>query len=97
MDKKTSLLLLENYFGNIFTLFCTNILVHESKVELHDLVRKLGDSIRDCNTNFGTTLQGNDVALMVIKLVRDMMKNEPADLCGFTSWCRFPIYEADFG
>ena len=65
-----------------------------SKMELPDLVVLLRDAI------YVNALCCEDVFPTVVKSfnkVNEESKKEYVDVHMFTSWCRFPTYEADFG
>ncbi|PIN01255.1 Vinorine synthase [Handroanthus impetiginosus] len=59
-----------------------------------DLVSKLRSGIRETNDNYIKKLQNGDLSHLSKWI--DFYKNG-TEVCTFSSWCRFPIYEVDFG
>ncbi|PIN14888.1 Vinorine synthase [Handroanthus impetiginosus] len=60
-----------------------------------DLVSKLRSGIREINADCIKKLQNGDYLSDFSKWI-DFSKNDTA-VCNFSSWCRFPMYEVDFG
>ncbi|KAI3448772.1 hypothetical protein Pfo_005437 [Paulownia fortunei] len=86
-------LLLENAFSNPNVASDQN----EGVEEFHDLVSKLRSSIRTISDLNITKAQSGDSNLNdLYKLSSRLMKGE-LEPCAFSSWCRFPVYEVDYG
>ncbi|KAK9293120.1 hypothetical protein L1049_021106 [Liquidambar formosana] len=70
------------------------------KIELHDLACLLRKSIKKIDGDYLRGLQGDDglaKACESLKEVRQMASKGEVELYRFSSWTRFPFYEADFG
>ncbi|OVA11850.1 Transferase [Macleaya cordata] len=62
-----------------------------------NLVAKIRDAIKRIDDKQVRELQTTDAFLNCMKQVTEYITSSQAVLLYFTSWCRFPIYEADFG
>lgn len=98
---KTALPIPDNSFGNFYMVanarFGGN---NESKFELNDLVDALDDSIRNTLDDCVKAQTGDDLVSMMTKSFREVGEERErgeTDIYMFSSWCRFPFYEADFG
>ncbi|KAJ9705769.1 hypothetical protein PVL29_003732 [Vitis rotundifolia] len=83
-----------NCCGDLYRLVAVRFTGDMSKMELPDLVVLLSDAI---SVN---ALCCEDVFPTVVKSfnnVNEESKKKYVDVHMFTSWCRFPTYEADFG
>ncbi|KAL0372668.1 UNVERIFIED_CONTAM: Stemmadenine O-acetyltransferase [Sesamum calycinum] len=88
-------LVLENVFGNCF--MSTTALSDASNAAFHDLVSKLRSAIKKVNDDYIRKAKTGDSYLNdVSKLVSPIMNGE-LELCAFSSWCRYPVYEVDYG
>ncbi|GMY32496.1 acetyl-CoA-benzylalcohol acetyltransferase-like [Fagus crenata] len=98
---KTALPIPDNSFGNLYMV--TNARFggdNESKIELHDLVGLLDDSIRNALADCRKPQNGDDLVSLMTNSLREVHEEREGgetDIYMFTSWCRFPLYEADFG
>lgn len=95
--------LLQNVFGNCFmTAFAfsdANVTFDQYKgvEEFDDLVSKLRSAIKKISDDYITKEQSGDSYLNdFYKLLSRMMTGE-SEWCSFSSWCRFPVYEVDYG
>ncbi|KAL2234341.1 vinorine synthase [Sesamum indicum] len=90
---------LENTFGNgCFT--CVAELSHQHRLpapELHELVSKLRKAIRTIDDEYIRETEREDRYLSDLARVCDLISEGDADAFLFSSWCRFPMYEVDFG
>ncbi|GAV85663.1 Transferase domain-containing protein, partial [Cephalotus follicularis] len=91
----------ENTQGNLVRLaFARFIPNQESKTEFNDLLSRIHDAIhntmKDCaqQQNADSILLGMTNAL---NEVNEEHEKGEADIYSFSSWSRFPVYEADFG
>ncbi|CAK7322772.1 unnamed protein product [Dovyalis caffra] len=98
---KTTLPVPENSFGNfigpVFAKFTPNA---ENNVQLHELVVQVRDGLSRTIADIANASSGDDLALMLCNAIKEeseARENSEVDLFHFTSWCRFPMYEADFG
>ncbi|XP_058113298.1 stemmadenine O-acetyltransferase-like [Magnolia sinica] len=85
----------ENSFGNIMVLVAsvaTEREYHEN-MQRH-LEQKLRDAIRRADLNCIKELQTPNGTMRIIESFNSLVG---VDFCHFSSWCRFPFYEADFG
>nr|GMD30148.1 vinorine synthase-like [Ipomoea batatas] len=87
-------------FGNLWTLANTTITPSEtnpSPDDDDDLVFQLRTSIRGINAEYVEALQNEKGQSEHLRKWRERFSKEEAEFLEFTSWCRFPIYEVDFG
>lgn len=86
------------FFGNLWTAaLAFSERVGSSNTDDRDLVYKLRNAIRKIDSDYINMLQkGRDFMKHMGKLVELFSKGE-VEFCNFTSWCRFPVYEVDFG
>ncbi|KAI3975855.1 hypothetical protein MKX01_030700 [Papaver californicum] len=95
-----------NSFGNIYS-FTTALSTPSDENDIDDgfrkdisssndlnLVGKVRDAIKKINDKYTRKLQSSEDEL--VNDVKPLTSGE-AIFLGFSSWCRFPIYEADFG
>nr|XP_011463662.1 PREDICTED: BAHD acyltransferase At5g47980-like [Fragaria vesca subsp. vesca] len=88
----------ENYVGNLSWVF----LVLKREDSLHSLVGQMKEALSEfCNTYVKNVSRGTELVLSIRKQtekVKEMYKSsEQVVQYNCSSWCRFPIYEADFG
>ncbi|KAK2971794.1 hypothetical protein RJ640_018483 [Escallonia rubra] len=97
---KTNPPLPQHTFGNVWGLATTQIKAGD-KMAIQDFADLLGGSIRKYVKDCGNVLiKGEDGYKIVIDRYMEFkktMSNSEVNFCSFTSWCRFPFYEADFG
>ncbi|KAJ9169405.1 hypothetical protein P3X46_017607 [Hevea brasiliensis] len=87
----------EHSFGNYYRLAITIPSTDSSREENCDLVNKIRSSISKIDKEYVRKLQEGNEHLDFIKERADsFIRGEMATL-NFTSLCRFPLYEADFG
>lgn len=88
----------KNTFANFITLALPRIAGSDlSKMELHDLVKLIQNVVRSTTNK---KLPSEDFFTMVSSSFREVdeeLNHNEVDYRMFTSWCRFPFYEADFG
>ena len=98
---KTALPIPNNSFGNLYMVANARFGGDsENKMELHELVASLDNSIRNTLADCRKQQNGDDLASMMFNSFREVHEEHEkgeTDICRFTSWCRFPLYEADFG
>ncbi|KAM3705245.1 hypothetical protein ACJW31_03G066300 [Castanea mollissima] len=82
-----------NYFGNIFRV-ATVILSSEERL---GLVGKLRAAIRKIDNEYVKKLHGHTQHLDFLKDASEKVLKQDVVPFNFTSLCRFPIYEMDFG
>ncbi|KAI3935886.1 hypothetical protein MKX01_004613 [Papaver californicum] len=89
-------------FGNMYgtTMAFTMINNHQEKeekmghYELPNLVEKVKESIKKIDSEYVKKVQTTDELLNAMK---HLATGHQMVVLSFSSWCRFPIYEADFG
>jgi shikimate O-hydroxycinnamoyltransferase len=83
-------------FGNLW-----RIVIATSPVEIEKdyrfLMSQLRNSIMEINAEFLTKLKDDVGHLDSIKKAGKQFSHGEIEFCNFTSWCRFPVYEVDFG
>ncbi|GFP91311.1 vinorine synthase [Phtheirospermum japonicum] len=87
---------LENVFGNCVM----PAVAYESSSgggEFHEVVSKLRSAIRRVDEDYITKSMGQGGLLDDLNQFGGMLMTGQVEMFGFTSWCRFPVYEADFG
>ncbi|KAK4424823.1 Vinorine synthase [Sesamum alatum] len=93
--------LLGNVFGNCFMLkfAFSNSPKHEDVEEFHDLVSELRSTIRTVNDEYIQKSQGTGESsyLNDLFITSPLILKGDLELCGFSSWCGFPLYEVDYG
>ncbi|XP_059657763.1 stemmadenine O-acetyltransferase-like [Cornus florida] len=89
----------ENYFGNIYWHAIAIPAMDSSSTEDEccGLVNLMRDSVRNIDVDYVTQLRENDKHLNFIKERAERFKRGEVVSFNFTSLCRFPTYEADFG
>ncbi|KAF3435060.1 hypothetical protein FNV43_RR22147 [Rhamnella rubrinervis] len=87
--------------GNLYALFGARFSPKElGFVEVHDLVSLQRNAMREAIVDFGTAKSGDELCVKVLNSWRNVIEEEKGgevDIHLFTSLCRFPLYEADFG
>ncbi|KAG6713754.1 hypothetical protein I3842_05G169500 [Carya illinoinensis] len=90
--------LLENYFGNISRVaISVPSMDNDHPGEYHGILNQVRESIRKVNVDFVKELRENEGHLNFIKELAARLTEGELVSFSFTSLCRFPIYEADFG
>ncbi|KAE8652385.1 stemmadenine O-acetyltransferase [Cucumis sativus] len=86
----------ENSFGNVswFTIATSPVEINE---DLPLLVAKVRTAIQEIDSGFVKKLEDSEHLLELMKQVDKQLSSGEVHLWSFTSWCRFPVYEADFG
>nr|WAU86910.1 birch protein [Betula platyphylla] len=84
-------------FGNLW-YFAAAVLSPHDQLDDNDsnLVSKLSDAIKGINGDFVKKLQSDAILDSLTKAVERSSKGD-VESYRFTGWCRFPLYEADFG
>ncbi|KAJ4822228.1 hypothetical protein Tsubulata_019871, partial [Turnera subulata] len=105
MRKKTILPIPENSFGNTLTravarFFPDDYQDSEGNVQLQDLAKKIHHAIKSSVENVGKASNADEIVSLIDNANEELFKgrDEPDTDCYISSsWCRFPIYEADHG
>ncbi|KAI3839870.1 hypothetical protein MKW98_010175 [Papaver atlanticum] len=87
-----------NSFGNMYTMsraICA--VMKNDDTQDHDLVGKIKDSFKNIGSDYVRELQSSDTLLSAMDTDGENSLSGQTVKLNFSSWCRFPIYEADFG
>ncbi|XVE85235.1 hypothetical protein DITRI_Ditri17bG0075400 [Diplodiscus trichospermus] len=88
----------KNSIGYLVSYF--TVPTPEGETELRGLVKQLRDGIREFSENYVKKLQGSEAISTIFeaaKEVGNLSKRDDLDFYHCLSWCRFDLYEADFG
>jgi shikimate O-hydroxycinnamoyltransferase len=80
--------------GNLWSVAITASPV-EAEKDYPSLVRQVRNAIMEVNDDYVKKLQEGRLDFM--KNASEKQSNGEIEFCNFTSWCRFPVNEADFG
>ena len=101
LRRRTALPIPDDSFGNFYMVANARFGGdRESNVELHELVGSLHDSIRNVLDDCKKPQNEDDLISMLTNSLREVdeeLERGETDIFMFTSWCRFCVYEADFG
>ncbi|KAK2971797.1 hypothetical protein RJ640_018486 [Escallonia rubra] len=89
----------EDSFGNFWMPFTVRFIASKSQPELQDLVALLGNKTKDV-ASASAKASTEDIGLTMVNAygeVVEEMEKKGVDVHICTSWCKFPMYEADFG
>ncbi|KAF3966816.1 hypothetical protein CMV_009110 [Castanea mollissima] len=85
-------------FGNLWRVAIAAETPVEMEKDYHFLVSQLRNAILEISAEFLKKLQDGPVGdLDFLEKEVKQLQNDEIDLCIFSSWCRFPVYEVDFG
>ncbi|CAI9761722.1 unnamed protein product [Fraxinus pennsylvanica] len=87
----------EHYFGNISRLAIAIPSVEDREREGYGVLNKVREAIHGINGDYLAELQEGDKHLKFIKERAAQANKGDLVTFNFTSLCRFPLYEADFG
>ena len=87
----------ETSFGNLMCLFVVK--TGDRETELHGLVTEQRKGIEAFTQNNASKFQGDEAFSVFGESYKeiDSLYAETVHFIGFSSWCRFPLYETDFG
>ncbi|XVF85155.1 hypothetical protein PTKIN_Ptkin17bG0095900 [Pterospermum kingtungense] len=89
----------DNCIGNLLGMFAAQ--TPDSETELQGLVHQLRKGIRELNENYVSKLQGGDAVSAILETLQayaDLAsERDEVDFYSCSSWCRFGLYEVDFG
>ncbi|KAM6589540.1 hypothetical protein CsatA_012145 [Cannabis sativa] len=86
--------LLDCSFGNIFRLVMFDVDVSEDN-ECEIFIRKLREEFSHIDGKYLKMLQQQEGMVKHLDFIKKMTNEKT--LFSFSSWCRFPLYESDFG
>ncbi|XP_027362479.1 vinorine synthase-like [Abrus precatorius] len=93
----------ERNIGNIVQLAVTPLIEHQVRgsvsVELKDLAMMVRKAIMRFDGDYVSKIKGDGGFDVVVESMKQVMPThlEGVQWCDFTSWTRFPLYEANFG
>ncbi|XP_052181219.1 stemmadenine O-acetyltransferase-like [Diospyros lotus] len=87
----------ETSFGNLWRLATAASPPGGERTSIH-LASLLREAIKKINNDFVEELirDGNG-CLEYLKKVGEQLSKGDVEICNFSSWCRFPVYEVDYG
>ena len=86
---------MDHAFGNLFTLA---VMAYEGDKSYPHLAGELSKSIRKINADYvKKEVQDRERYLDILKSWEEKAHENRMVCCNFSSWCRFPVYEADYG
>ncbi|KAI3864750.1 hypothetical protein MKX03_022961 [Papaver bracteatum] len=88
-----------NTIGNMETITAAVSMFNSEteKDQYPDLVGKVKDAMRKIDSEHVKELQTTDALLNNMKLMQEQISSGKTVNMHFSSWCRFSLYEADFG
>ncbi|XP_059644521.1 stemmadenine O-acetyltransferase-like [Cornus florida] len=86
----------KHYFGNVWRVAISPSTI-ENEEEHHMLVDKLRNAIREVDNDYIKKLVYGNGYMDFLKNACQNFHQSEIMFCNFTSWCRFPVYEVDFG
>ncbi|KAJ9169391.1 hypothetical protein P3X46_017593 [Hevea brasiliensis] len=93
----------ERCSGNLIGFYPVSTMEDDREIEFFWLVKRLRqEKTQFSNTCSSETLSGKELCLFILESVKWLRGNYPCngkdqEVYLFTSWCMFPLYEADFG
>ncbi|KAK7827715.1 stemmadenine O-acetyltransferase-like [Quercus suber] len=85
-------------FGNLARYAIAAETPAEMEKDYHFLVSQLRNAILEINAEYVKKLQDGPVGDLYFLGKKDkQFQNGEIESCNFSSWCRFPVYEVDFG
>ncbi|EEF47530.1 3'-N-debenzoyl-2'-deoxytaxol N-benzoyltransferase, putative [Ricinus communis] len=85
------------YFGNITRIATTMADMNAKDDECYGIVSRMNNAIRSVNADFVKSLQKSDGHLNFLKEEAGKITKGELIHFAFTSLCKFPVYEIDFG
>ncbi|XP_048135263.1 acetyl-CoA-benzylalcohol acetyltransferase-like [Rhodamnia argentea] len=89
-----------NACGNFFAHIITPFAVEKSGPTFDAILHLIGDVHRNAKSKYAAIADASELRLMVADSWRDYVSiwgREEANLILISSWCRFPLYDSDFG
>lgn len=89
----------DNYGGNYVGSISARMEDHDD-LELQSIVSRIRKDLIEFGENYAKITQGDDPSLAICKAVEEfgkMAMSKDIDYYNCTSWCRFELYDADFG
>ena len=98
--------ILAHHFHQILLETCTSFFsisgIQENDFEFHGLVGQLKKGIENFRSNYGKKFTNDELPSIVFGSLRGGSQcfsdsNNPINVYLCSSWCRFPLYQMDFG
>ncbi|XP_016477365.1 stemmadenine O-acetyltransferase-like [Nicotiana tabacum] len=87
----------DHSFGNLWTTALAFLSPESEEIEIGDLLHHLRCAIRNINSDYIEILQNGQEFLKHMSKLAELFSKEEVEFYNFSSWCRFPVYEVDFG
>lgn len=100
LRRRMSQINMENSTGNLLWIATAKTKVENNKSDLPDLVGQVREAISRVDSDFIKKLrddEGKSLVSETFSEIGDMVSKQGLDHFGFSSWCKFGYYEADFG
>ncbi|WOG85478.1 hypothetical protein DCAR_0104667 [Daucus carota subsp. sativus] len=102
MRERTIPPLPKNQFGNLYLVACVQSVAGQGGVELPCYVDNLSNSVKravdDCGVVLSSGKEGQTLLSQKLGEMLQSLSSPEIYFAGtFSSWCKFPLYEADFG
>jgi shikimate O-hydroxycinnamoyltransferase len=101
MRGKIAMPIPDNSCGNFINVALSHFTADdETKVQLHDFVDRVYNGIKNMVSDCARVSSDDELFVMAEKIRIETIKaftRSEMDLYMFNSWCRMPVYQADFG
>ncbi|KAK3434023.1 hypothetical protein EUGRSUZ_D01509 [Eucalyptus grandis] len=103
LREKINLAIPADSFGNLSAVMFARSgqpVADKGKLEFSGMVNVIHDIISDAKTKYATILDKEKLCSMVVNSQTEFIKNVSTDeefVIAFSSWCRYRLYENDFG
>ncbi|KAI4318714.1 hypothetical protein MLD38_032388 [Melastoma candidum] len=95
---KTGSPIATDYFGNMVThAVIRSTVSNDAALELSRMADLIRIGLSDARGKYSKVTSDEEICSMVVKDREDMFRDSGSRLVLFSSWCRFPLYENDFG
>ncbi|XAR50296.1 Vinorine synthase [Bertholletia excelsa] len=88
--------LTESSIGNLWRV-ATAVSPLETPKTYHGLVTQLRTAIKKMDGEYVKSLMSGNAYLEYLRRMSEPVARGEVEFCSFSSWCRFPAYQADFG
>lgn len=89
-----------NACGNFFAHITTPLAVEETEPSFNGILNLIGDAHRNAKLKYAAIADAGALCSAVTDSLRDyvgVLGRDGANVILITSWCRFPLYDSDFG
>ncbi|XAR50298.1 Vinorine synthase [Bertholletia excelsa] len=88
--------LTESSIGNLWR-FAAAVSPLETSMTYDSLVTQLRTAIKKIDDEYVKSLMSGNTYLEYMRRLSEPVAKGELEFCNFSSWCRFPVYKADFG